>query len=430
MSRHLHPQRPLPLVHPQRLLPLVLSALLTACTTMPPTRPAPARQPAPPTPATAVASTATAPASASSVTTAAPAPIPADQGNVWDRLRGSFQMADCDGDPAVLAWAKRYTRNKERFEQQTRDALPKLVYVQQVAAEHGVAGEFAFLPWIESGYQPIPGRAGRPAGMWQIMPATAAAMGLRINGRYDGRLNVQSTAEAVMKLLSRYHDEFHDWRVADYAYNAGEYKARELVQSHGLPPETPAIPRWPVHNITREHLTKLLAMACVVREPDRFNVELPVLAPEQHLVRVQLPHSMPLARAADRAGMPLDQLKSLNAAFRNDFADASVASYLMMPADHAQQFHDALQNQDADDSADASLASGIAAGGADPASPAVTAKSKQATGNARTHRVAQGETLWQLAHRYSVSVRDLQRWNNLRGQDIHPGQLLKIGESQ
>jgi membrane-bound lytic murein transglycosylase D len=234
----------------------------------------------------------------------------------------------------------------------------------------------------------------------------------------------------VMTLLSHYHDEFHDWRVADYAYNAGEYKARELVQGHGLPPETPAIPRWPVHNITREHLTKLLAMACVVRQPDRFDVSLPVLAPEQHLVQVQLPHSMPLARAADRAGMPLDQLKSLNAAFRNDFADASVASYLMMPASHAQQFHDALLGQaaDADSPADARFANDTA--DADPASPSRTTKSKQAVGNARTHRVSQGETLWQLARRYSVSVRDLQHWNNLRGQDIHPGQLLKIGGAQ
>jgi membrane-bound lytic murein transglycosylase D len=414
--------------HPKRLLPLALSALLTACTTTPPPRPVPAPLPAPSVSATVSSATAAPVATPPLAAT----PVPADEGTVWDRLRGSFQMTDCDDDPEVLSWAKRYTQNPQRFEQEAQDALPKLAYVQQVAAEHGVAGEFAFLPWIESGYQPIPGRSGRPAGMWQIMPATAAAMGLRVNGRYDGRLNVQSTADAVMKLLSRYHDEFHDWRVADYAYNVGEYKARQLVQSHGLPPETPAIPRWPVRSITREHLTKLLAMACVVRQPDRFNVSLPVLAPEQHLVRVQLPHSMPLARAADRAGMPLDQLKNLNADFRNDFADASATSYLMMPASHAQQFHDALLSQtaDTDSLADASFASDITAAGTDPAPPSNTAKSKQAMRNARTHRVAQGETLWQLAHRYSVSVRDLQRWNDLRGQDIHPGQLLKIGESK
>ncbi|HKR75321.1 MAG TPA: LysM peptidoglycan-binding domain-containing protein [Rhodanobacter sp.] len=413
MSRH---------TYPKRLLPLALSALLTACATTPPPRP----EPAPPS----------VPAAATSIETPAPAvttaPAP-ETGNVWDRLRGSFAMADCDADPAVLSWARRYTRNPQRFEQEAREALPKLTYVQQVAAEHDVAGEFVLLPWIESGFRPIPGRRGRPAGMWQIMPTTAAAMGLRVDRHYDGRLDVQAAADAVMKLLSRYHEQFHDWRVADYAYNTGEFRARKLIQQHGLPPETPVIPRWPVHDITREHLTKLLAMACVVREPDRFHVSLPTLTPSQHLVSVPLPHTMPLARAADRAGMPLDQLKNLNAAFRNDIADTSVASYLMMPVSHARQFRDALLDQASGASADlrpdTAFAAGMGSAGAE--ATGTGAKPEQlAAASTRTHRVKSGESLWQLARHYSVSVGDLQRWNHLRGQSIKPGQVLKVSASR
>lgn len=411
-------------LYAKRLLPLALSALLAACATTPPPHP----EPAPPPPTAASANVGTTPPAAA----AAPAP---EAGNVWDRLRGSFAMADCDADPAVLAWARRYTRNPQRFEEEVRAALPKLTYVQQVAAEHDVAGEFALLPWIESGFRPVPGRRGRPAGMWQIMPATAAAMGLRVDRHYDGRLDVQASADAVMKLLSRYHEQFHDWRVTDYAYNAGEFWARKLVEQHGLPPETPVIPRWPVRSVTREHLTKLLAMACVVREPDRFHVSLPTLTPSQHLVSVPLPHSMPLARAADRAGMPLDQLKNLNAAFRNDIADTSAAAYLMMPVNHARQFRDALLDQAATASADrlpgATLQPGIGAAGDDAtAGPVETQFPRQSPAGMRTHRVKSGESLWQLARHYSVSVDELQRWNHLCGQSIKPGQMLKVGPSR
>lgn len=407
MSRHLYAKR---------LLPLALSALLAACATTPQPRPGSTALPASPAPP----HTETAP----STTSAEPA---SQTGNVWDRLRGSFEMADCDADPAVLSWARRYTRSPQRFEQEARAALPELTYVQQVAAEHRVAGEFVLLPWIESGFRPIPGRRGRPAGMWQIMPATAAAMGLHVNRHYDARLDVQAAADAVMKLLSRYYDQFHDWRIADYAYNAGEYRARELVRLHGLPPELPVIPRWPVRDITRQHLTKLLAMACVVREPERFHVSLPSLSPSQHLVSVPLPHSMPLARAADRAGMPLDQLKNLNAAFRNDVADTSVASYLMMPVNHARQFRDALLDQTASATADAAPVAGIGTADTDPAiAPARAESARPSAERARTHRVRSGESLWQLARRYSVSVRDLQRWNHLRGQRIKPGQVIRV----
>jgi len=412
MSRH---------PHPKRLLPLVLSALLTACATTPPPHPGSGPRPVP----SAAAATIETPPP---VTAAAPAPEASD---IWDRLRGSFAMADCDADPAVMAWAHRYTRDPQRFEQEAREALPKLTYVQQIAAEHDVAGEFVLLPWIESGFRPIPGRHGRPAGMWQIMPATAAAMGLRVDHHYDGRLDVQAAADAVMKLLRRYHDQFHDWRVTDYAYNAGEFRARKLVEQRGLPPERPVIPRWPMPHITREHLTKLLAMACVVREPDRFHVSLPTLTPSQHLVSVPLPHSMPLARAADRAGMPLHQLKDLNAAFRNDVADTSLASYLMMPVGHAQQFRDALLEQAASASADRLPGAGFATGiGAADASAAGTKPAQQATARVQTHRVKPGDSLWQLARQYSVSVGDLQRWNHLHGQAIKPGQVLKVAPSR
>ncbi|BFI96214.1 MAG: lytic transglycosylase domain-containing protein [Rhodanobacter sp.] len=396
----------------RRLLPLSLSALLAACATAPPQHPAPAVPPPEPSPI------APAPAAASS-SGAVVAATPETAGNVWDRLRGSFQMADCDASPAVLSWARRYTRDPQRFEAALRDALPKLTYVQQVAAEHDVAGEFVLLPWIESGFRPIPARRGRPAGMWQIMPATAAAMGLHVDSRYDARLDVQASADAVMKLLRTYYDEFHDWRVADYAYNAGEFKARQLMQRHGMPPPSPVIPHWPVHDITREHLTRLLAVACVVRQPGRFAVTLPTLQPSQHLVPVPLPHSMPLARAADKAGMQLEALKNLNAAFRTNIADAGAAPYLMMPLGHAQQFHDALlaQASSADDTLGSDPAGHLESGG--------NGASEQSAA-ARTHRVVAGESLWQLARRYAVSVKELERWNHLHGPQIKPGQVLKV----
>ena len=48
---------------------------------------------------------------------------------------------------------------------------------------------------------------------------------------------------------------------------------------------------------------------------------------------------------------------------------------------------------------------------------------------ARTHRVRRGQTLSQLARRYRVSVRDIQRANRLRGTTVRTGQVLKIPKS-
>ncbi|RCS30847.1 LysM peptidoglycan-binding domain-containing protein [Rhodanobacter denitrificans] len=317
-------------------------------------------------------------------------------------------MADCDADPAIMAWASRYTRNPKQFESQLRSALPHLAYVQQVAGQYDVAGEFVLLPWVESHFHPAPtGKRHRSAGMWQLMPVTAGAMGLRVDRQYDGRLDVPAATHAVMKLLERYHDQFHDWRVADYAYNAGEFSVRRIVRSHGMPAERPVIPDWPVRKVTREHLAKLLAIACVVREPARFHVSLPSLPDQEHLVKTAISHSMPITQAADHAGMPADALKQLNPAFRGSTIDAGAASYLLLPASHAKQFREAMPAQ----------ASDVSSGGKGPAG-AQTAP--------RTHTVKRGDSLWQIARDYAVGVGQLQRWNRLQGQALKPGQVLQV----
>ena len=393
-----------------RSLPVALSILLAACAGAP-------SQTSHPRAHTVVTTASVAPV------VAPPASEPAmpPSNNTWDQLRSSFAMADCDADPSVMVWARRYTHNPRQFENQLQEVLPRLAYVQQVAAQYDVAGEFVLLPWVESRFRPIAARRRQPAGMWQIMPVTAGAMGLRVDGHYDGRLDVPAAAHAVMKLLKQYHDQFHDWRVADYAYNAGEFSVRKLIQEHGVPADNPVIPELPVRKVTRAHLAKLLAIACVVREPGRFNVSLPTLPDEQHLVQVKIPHSMPITRAADHAGMSVDTLKGLNAAFRSDMIDAGATSYLLLPLSHAQQFRNALLAQSPMRLAD-DRGRGVAT------IPAAAVRSEAMTPR-KTHTVRRGDSLWQIARNYSVNVGQLQRWNHLHGHTLKLGQVLQVSDT-
>ncbi|MGC1548866.1 MAG: LysM peptidoglycan-binding domain-containing protein [Rhodanobacter sp.] len=407
--------------HRLRTLPLSLSLLLAACATTPtPSLHAPTI--APPKPVTP------------DITPAVVKPTTAvAQGNVWDQLRGSFAMADCDADPRILGWAQRYTQNPQRFESQMSDIMPSLVYVEQVAAAHGVAGEFALLPWVESQFQPVPGHRSRPAGMWQIVPSTASVMGLHMDRNYDGRLDVPAATESVMSLLSRYHDDLQDWRLVDYAYNAGEFSMRQQLQRHGTPPAEPAIPKLPVRAVTREHLTKLLAIACVIRDPARFNVSLPVLPSDQHLETVQIEHPMTLANAANHAGMPVNALKQLNAGFSSDKVNPVASTQLLLPHRNAEQWRNAMQ-QASDGELTASVTPQPAALPQLPTDSdtpiqddAENAPAPDTKAQIKTHKVRPGESLWQIAHNYSVSVSQLQRWNGLQGSRVKPGQILKLG---
>ncbi len=388
----------------RRVLPLAISILLAACAGVP--------SQAPRAPAAVTAPTdAELPAPAATVAIAAPVPTP----SVWDKLRSSFAMPDCNADPSVLHWAKRYTHNPKLFERNLRQALPRLVYVQHVAAQYRVAGEFALLPWVESHFRPVAARGHHAAGMWQIMPITARSMGLHVDRHYDGRLDMPLATHAVMKLLEQYHDRFNDWRVADYAYNAGEFKLRKVIRERGIPADEPVIPDLPVRRVTREHLIKLMAMACVVREPERFQVSLPVLPDSERLVQTPMTHSMTFARAAELAGMSVAALRSLNAAFGGDRINAGKAPYLMLPASRADLFRASVE------------ALAIAAADQREVQAAASKPTTRADHRHETHVVRSGESLWQIARDYATTVRQLEQLNGLTaGNAIQPGQVLQL----
>lgn len=389
----------------RQLLPAAVSLVLAACAGVAPQ--APHRDAV----AVAAVPVPTAPAPVKPTTGSSP---PVLLETVWDKLRNSFAMSDCDADPEVLHWAGKFTHNPALFEQTLRTGLSRLIYVQQVAAQYDVAGEFVLLPWVESRFRPAAPRKRRSAGMWQIMPITAKSMGLQMDRHYDGRLDVAAATHAVMKLLQRYQDQFHDWRLTDYAYNAGEFSVRRVIRKHGLPPAIPALPDWPVRRGTREHLAKLLAMACVVREPARFHVNLPTLPAPQRLVKTPVLQPISIKSAARRAGMSVDALKYINGAFRGDTINTDHAAYLMLPSRHARQFHlGALEQLEP---ADDTLLT--------PQDASSQADDKPATG--RTHKVRPGENLWQIAHAYSVDIGQLEQLNHLSSDVIQPGQVLQL----
>ena len=95
------------------------------------------------------------------------------------------------------------------------------------------------------------------AGPWQLMPATARIMGLKVNSRRDERKDYYKSTQAAARHLNDLHEEFGDWLLVFAAYNAGEgpvYSAIQLSGSrnfwklqHYLPEET------------REYVNKFIA---------------------------------------------------------------------------------------------------------------------------------------------------------------------------
>jgi soluble lytic murein transglycosylase-like protein len=109
-----------------------------------------------------------------------------------------------------------------------------LPHVQATERQHRLPpGLLDALIWTESRYNPVALSKAGAAGLGQLMPATAQALG--ITNRYDFRANLSGSAQYLRQML----DQFRSVELALGAYNAGP---RAVIRSGRIPQnsETPA----------------------------------------------------------------------------------------------------------------------------------------------------------------------------------------------
>ena len=378
----------------------------------------------------------------------------------WARLRTRFALSGCAGGDEVMREARTYTRAPQRFAASWQRALPFLLLVLAEIEKRDLPGEFALLPYVESGYRPLPAQGNRPAGMWQLMPATARELGLEVNRRHDRRLDATDSTRAALDLIERLERKFGDWRLATMAFNTGEFRVeRALGKVAGGDLDAATLRGLGFSPITHDHLARMLALACIVAEPERFGVEFPLPSEADILVEEPLDGEFDLRVAAAFADLPLETMLRYNAAHRSLRSSAGAPARLLLPVSHLQRLRAArsahpellaLHWHARRTTAAASLAELAAANGLDaaalaranarevdarleagselllPGPPALADADAVADADA-LHVVRPGDTLSALARRYGVRLVELLGWNTLKANTLlRPGMRLRV----
>lgn len=100
--------------------------------------------------------------------------------------------------------------------------------LRPVFTGNGVAGPLVWLAEVESSFRPEARSPAGAVGLYQLMPATARAMGLALTPR-DERLVARRNAEGASRYLRYLFNRFLDWPLSLAAYNAGEGRVGRLL---------------------------------------------------------------------------------------------------------------------------------------------------------------------------------------------------------
>ncbi len=395
-------------------------------------------------------------ASAPATRPAPPAQTPAPPADLWARLRADFRLRGID-NPRIDAEVARLRRHPRALQRMLARARPYLHYIVSRVEARDLPGELALLPAVESGFQPHVYSSNGAAGLWQFMPATAHMLGLKQNRHYDGRRDIVRATEAALGYLQQLHDRLDDdWLHALAAYNCGIGTVKNAIRRAERAGHDTDYWQLDLPGETDDYIPRLLAVARIIDKPE--SLSLPDIPNRAHFQTVALEGPLDLEMAAELAGMPLERLLQLNPAFRQGIVPKGKYQ-LLLPTGRADDFTTALAGQPGDKRlrwADHRIRKGeslLAIAHHYHVSVAAIREANGLHGNliragrrlriplsgrasdsarhiarARTrvhYRVRKGDSLYTIARRFSVTIADLRRWNQV-GRYLHPGQRLTV----
>ena len=395
--------------------------------------------------------------------------------DLWARIRQGFGLPDSDRyHPRVRNDLDWYRRHPAYLERVARRARPYLYHIVEEVEARGMPSEIALLPIVESAFQPFAYSHGRAAGIWQFVPGTARLYGLKQNWWYDGRRDVFAATDAALRLLKTLHRRFDgDWLLALAAYNSGEGTVRRAIRKNRRRGRPTDFWHLDLPRETRGYVPKLLALSRLVAEPERYGVALLPIANEPVLERVDPGSQMDLALVAELAGLDIDQVYTYNPGFNRWATDPDGPHEIALPIENVPRFLAGLAQLPPEERigwrrhkirrgetlkqiarryhTDVDLIRRVnhlrghtIRAGDDLIIPVATREARAYTLSASqrllriqntvrrgrhkvVHEVQPGDTLWTIARRYRVGVRQLARWNDMAPRDtIHPGQRLVV----
>ena len=366
-----------------------------------------------------------------------------------------------------------------------------LPQIQKIFEREGLPIELAALPHVESSFDPYARSKVGAAGLWQFMRGTGRRF-LRIDSSVDERYDPYKSSAAAANFLEQNYAILGKWPLALTAYNHGPAGMRRAVEKVGTDDIAVIVRRYDSRTFgfaSRNFYLAFLAALEIDAHPEKFfgpiNRE-----PPDNSQAVLLPDYMPMPSLASALGVSVEQLRRLNPALLPSVWNGSrraprgyelrapptldlSQAFARVPGrerfaaqiadvDHAVERGDTLSTIAAryrlsqtrlaelnDLKPPYRLRAGqrlllppsaggkVASSAPEPvpvlvkvAPPAVVATAEAAAGVERQYTVRRGDSLSQIARRFSLAEVELMRLNGIKERDfIYEGQVLTVAAS-
>jgi membrane-bound lytic murein transglycosylase D len=296
-------------------------------------------------------------------------------------------------------------------------------------AKQNVPLEIKYLAVVESALNPKAVSKMGATGIWQFMYGTGKQYDLKIDSYIDERSDPLKSTAACSEYMTKMFKIFGDWELVLASYNSGPGNVTKAIRRSGGKTKY-----WDIRNHlpkeTQGYVPAFLATMYLFEFHKEHGIN-----PERAVVKnfetdtVQIKNQMSFKQIADLLDMPQSQIQLLNPSYKLNVVPfyQNEQHFLRLPKDKIATF---VNNEDKiyDYVAYQSQHKGLPKQLALKVSPKGKTKLDNAVAATETqyYKVRKGDNLGSIADKYDVSILELKKWNNLKGNALALGKTLKI----
>ncbi|MDD3742247.1 MAG: LysM peptidoglycan-binding domain-containing protein [Lentimicrobiaceae bacterium] len=275
--------------------------------------------------------------------------------------------------------------------------------------------ELKYLAIVESALNASARSPVGATGLWQFMYGTGKAYNLNVSSLVDDRRDPIKSTVAACQHMNDLYKMYNDWLLVLAAYNSGAGNVNKAIRRSGGKMDfwqiRPFLP-----NEARGYVPAFIAVNYVMAYAAEHNLK-PVMPLYYHydIDTVVIKDVLTFYQISELLNVPLEELQFLNPSYKNG----------IIPATPGNAYTLRLQKKNIPDFVNNEAALYAFRTQAEIEKEQVLAMMKTLT-QAEYHKVKRGESLGGIAQKYRCSVKDLQRWNRLKGTTIQIGQRLIV----
>lgn len=402
----------------------------------------------------------------------------ADQGNIqqaaapvtdlWVLMQQNFRLPNYQSD-RVTFYERQFSRHPRQVERMLNRAQWFLPTIMAETLERGFPAEVALLPAVESAFKTNAKSHSGASGLWQFIVSTGRIYNMPQNWWYDARRDPILSTAGALQFLGELNARFDgDWLLAFAGYNAGGRTIERAIEKNQRAGKPTQFQHLTLRRETREYIPKLIAWRNIFADPEKFGITLAPMPISPQIAQINAGSQISLPLLAERLDIKPETMRFLNATYRHGVTPPEGPHRITLPANKHTLAADTLKSMPIKDRMawrryrvkkgdvlgriatrhnvsvtsirrSNKLKSNTIRVGQIlmiPALPGQAQKTSQqiakldsskASKPRLTHLIQRGDTLWDIAQQYGVTVADLNRWNDLRlGQSLRLGQKIVV----